>query len=289
MTEAATRKQKVRYKYDALGRRVRRYTPGVREDTKFTNDGLDVLIDDDAGTLTKYINGPGIDNKLRVQNGSNVNYFLTDHLGSANGLADGSGNLTSTAAYDSFGSATGNLATRYQFTGREFDSFSGLQFSRARFYDQKLGRFASEDPIGFNGGDVNLYGYVKNNAFNFRDPSGKSPAVVVAAVVGGAIAAEILLHYALANYADNNRSFGADPYGRRRHCWVNCMSTRLHLGNPLPVAAGGLFKEVVNYYQDPSLLNDSIKDLDANRRGQQLAYVFWKGCEQLCNDCQADR
>src|SRR5690606_545871 len=44
--------------------------------------------------------------------------------------------------------------------------------SRARMYDPKLGRFISEDPIGFAGGDVNLYGYVWNNPLHFTDPMG---------------------------------------------------------------------------------------------------------------------
>lgn len=39
-------------------------------------------------------------------------------------------------------------------------------------YDSRLGRFVSEDPIGFNGGDVNLYGYVWNNPLNYYDPYG---------------------------------------------------------------------------------------------------------------------
>jgi uncharacterized protein RhaS with RHS repeats len=47
-----------------------------------------------------------------------------------------------------------------------------LQYSRARWYDATLGRFISEDPIGFAGGDVNLYGYVGNNPLRFVDPSG---------------------------------------------------------------------------------------------------------------------
>ncbi len=42
-------------------------------------------------------------------------------------------------------------------------------------YDSKLGRFISEDPIGFNGGDVNLYGYVWNNPQKFDDPLGLYP------------------------------------------------------------------------------------------------------------------
>ena len=134
---------------------------------------MDVLADDNAGTLTKYLNGLGIDDKLRVQTGSSVNYFLTDHLGSTNGLANSSGSVTSSTAYDSFGNATNStFPSRYQYTGREFDSFTGLHYYRARFYDANLGRFTSEDPIGFRGGDVNLFGYVKNSPLNFVDPSG---------------------------------------------------------------------------------------------------------------------
>jgi uncharacterized protein RhaS with RHS repeats len=36
------------------------------------------------------------------------------------------------------------------------------------------GRFISKDPIGFAGGDVNLYGYVQNNPVNLTDPEGLS-------------------------------------------------------------------------------------------------------------------
>jgi len=49
----------------------------------------------------------------------------------------------------------------------------GLYYYRARYYDPMEGRFISKDPIGFAGGDVNLYGYVQNNSVNRIDPSGK--------------------------------------------------------------------------------------------------------------------
>lgn len=79
-------------------------------------------------------------------------------------------------SYDSFGKPTNaSFPTRYQFTGREYDNFSGLQYSRARWYDPKIGGFISEDPIGLGGGDVNLYGYVWNNPQNYTDPSGRFP------------------------------------------------------------------------------------------------------------------
>ena len=173
---ASTRKRSVRYQYDALGRRVRRHTPGTKELTKYTYDGLDVVMDDDNGTLTKYLNGEGIDNKLRQTTGSATSYFLADHLGSSNGLTDSTGALTASSSYDSFGNpSNSNFPSRYQFTGREYDAFSGLQFSRARFYDPKIGRFISEDPIGFRGGDVNLYGYVRNQPYIYRDSMGLYP------------------------------------------------------------------------------------------------------------------
>ncbi len=133
---------------------------------------MDVVADDNGGVLTKYQNGLGIDDKLKVSINGTAKYFITDHLGSTVGLTNQSGAITEQTSYDSFGNAATNLSTRYQFTGREFDNFTGLQYSRARWYDAKTGRFVSEDPIGFGGGDVNLYGYVWNNSQNFVDPSG---------------------------------------------------------------------------------------------------------------------
>lgn len=129
--------------------------------------------DDIVSGITKYQNGPGIDNKLRQTNGSATSYLLADHLGSTNGLTNSSGALTASNTYDSFGNPTNStFPSRYQFTGRELDSTTGLQYSRARFYDPKIGRFISEDPIGFAGGDANLYGYVWNNPYKFTDPFG---------------------------------------------------------------------------------------------------------------------
>ena len=47
----------------------------------------------------------------------------------------------------------GILSTRYLWTGREFEILTGLQYNRNRWYDPALGRWMSEDPIGFAGGD----------------------------------------------------------------------------------------------------------------------------------------
>jgi uncharacterized protein RhaS with RHS repeats len=128
MTSASNKKQMVQYRYDALGRRIQRYFVGGKENSKFIYDGLDVVADDNSGVLTKYQNGLGIDNKLKMITNGTAKYFLADHLGSTTSLTDPSGNVSSSASYDSFGNSTNNLTTRYQFTGREYDTFTGLCF-----------------------------------------------------------------------------------------------------------------------------------------------------------------
>jgi|JI10StandDraft_1071094.scaffolds.fasta_scaffold545753_3 RHS repeat-associated protein len=41
-----------------------------------------------------------------------------------------------------------------------------------RHYDPTIGRWATKDPIGFAGGDTNLYAYVGGDPMSYIDPSG---------------------------------------------------------------------------------------------------------------------
>jgi RHS repeat-associated protein len=161
----------VSYTYDALGRRVQR-TSSTSGTTKFVYDGADVIrdLDGSGNTVADYLNGLGVDNKLRQVVSGTASYFLSDHLGSTRALADASGSVTSTLTYDSFGMTT-SPPTRYTFTGREQDADVDLIYYRARWYDPAQGRFISEDPIGFNGG-MNWYSYVDNSPLNATDPFG---------------------------------------------------------------------------------------------------------------------
>jgi RHS repeat-associated protein len=164
----------VSYKYDALGRRIQR-TPSNGVSTNFVYDGQDVVKDlNSDGSTVDYLNGLGVDNKLRLTDSRLAGplYFVQDHLGSTTGLTNSSGTIVAQISYDSFGNpGTGTNLTRYTYTGREFDADSGLYYYRARWYDAKVGRFISEDPIGFGGG-VNQFRYVGNNPQNFVDPAG---------------------------------------------------------------------------------------------------------------------
>jgi uncharacterized protein RhaS with RHS repeats len=50
-----------------------------------------------------------------------------------------------------------------------------LRNNQNRWYDASIGRWLSEDPIAFAGGDANLYRYVGNGPTNGADPSGLEP------------------------------------------------------------------------------------------------------------------
>jgi YD repeat-containing protein len=109
----------VTFAYDALGRRVQN-TSSAGATTKFVYDGADVVrdLDGSGNTVADYLNGPGIDNKLRQTASGVVSYFATDHLGTTVALTGASGSLSSTLNYDSFGNVTGGSpSTRYTFPG----------------------------------------------------------------------------------------------------------------------------------------------------------------------------
>jgi len=55
------------------------------------------------------------------------------------------------------------------------DHESGLHYNWHRYYDPATGRYLTPDPIGFSGGDLNLYSYVFQNPVNLTDPSGNGP------------------------------------------------------------------------------------------------------------------
>ncbi|MEX0713850.1 MAG: RHS repeat-associated core domain-containing protein, partial [Pirellulales bacterium] len=81
-----------------------------------------------------------------------------------------------TANYDSFGNIAGQTGTgdRFNYAARELEAAIDQYHNRARWYDPRIGGFTGEDPIGFDGGDANLFRYVGNNPINASDPEGEA-------------------------------------------------------------------------------------------------------------------
>ncbi|MBI5695633.1 MAG: RHS repeat-associated core domain-containing protein [Nitrospirae bacterium] len=92
-------------------------------------------------------------------------------------LTDEAQSIVNKYSYDPFGNVGTQveaIAQPFKYVG-QFGVMSepnGFYYMRARYYDPQVGRFISEDPLGFGGGDVNLMAYVGNNPVNNIDPLG---------------------------------------------------------------------------------------------------------------------
>jgi RHS repeat-associated protein len=165
------------YAYDFAGRRVSKTTGGVT--TRYVYDGDQIIAEYQNDTLVrKFIYGPGIDEPICMSvvlsPGSEVLYYYHfDGLGSVVALSDNDGDIVERYSYDVFGepNRTSNVNNPYLFTGRAYDSETGLYYYRARYYKPSIGRFLQTDPVGYIVG-FNLYTYCGNNPLNFHDPSG---------------------------------------------------------------------------------------------------------------------
>lgn len=178
----------VTFSYDPLGRRigkkVEKQEHGKTEEVAshtYVYDGQNIILeyatekdDDHRPKTTKYVHGAGIDEHLSMENNGEVLFYHSDGLGSVIALTDKKQKTVEKYEYDSFGNLKGgkNPSQPFTYTGRIWDAETGLYDYRARTYDSSLGRFISRDPLGFKAGDVNLYGYTKNNPINKKDPSG---------------------------------------------------------------------------------------------------------------------
>ena len=62
--------------------------------------------------------------------------------------------------YDAFGRVLNEMGSGFQpfgFTGGLYDADTKLVRFGARDYDPGMGRWTNKDPIGFAGGDTNIY------------------------------------------------------------------------------------------------------------------------------------
>lgn len=164
------------YFYDGKGNRLNATRNG--ETVYYIYDmNSNVLAEADGNkNITKlYIQGQGL--LAMVTSGDQVYNYHFNAIGSTVAMTDQNQNVVSKYAYDVFGAVLNEVETipqPFKYVGQYgvMAEPNGFYYMRARYYDPKVGRFISEDPIGFEGGTVNLYEYVGNQPVNRKDPSG---------------------------------------------------------------------------------------------------------------------
>jgi RHS repeat-associated protein len=152
----------------------------------------------------KYIYANGLLLARYDETPADTHYYHHDGLGSVMGMTAKNASVEQSYFYDEFGNSLGDwgpVTNHYLYTGQEYDgSISALYNLRARYYDRRIGRFVSEDPMMLNiplkvcsdcgtcipghrdfiferdknPQNFNLYTYVANNPINYLDPSGLS-------------------------------------------------------------------------------------------------------------------
>jgi RHS repeat-associated protein len=162
------------FTYDGLGRRATKSIGATT--TQLLYDNMNPVQELQGGAPSANIlAGRRLDEYFaRSDSSNNTSTLLTDALGSTIGLVGAGQNIATSYVYQPFGATAvvgAETANSYQFTGRENDG-TGLYAYRARYYSPVYQRFISQDPIGFGGGDANLYGYAFNSPVVQLDPLG---------------------------------------------------------------------------------------------------------------------
>jgi len=166
------------YSYDPVGRRLSKDTGTGKTYYLYSAEGL-IAEADATGQITRsYGYAPGSmfgTNPLWLKSGTAYYTYQNDHLGTPMKLLNQSGVTVWSATYDAFGKATvdasSSITSNLRFPGQYADAETNLHYNWMRYYDPRVGRYVTSDPIGLLGG-INGYVYVLNNPLRYTDPLG---------------------------------------------------------------------------------------------------------------------
>jgi RHS repeat-associated protein len=145
------------YLYDGFNRRVKQSDSNGTSYSMYSQDGTLLYRED---------------NQIK---GSGTNYiYLGEKLIAKYGNIKAKNFEASRQHYRPFGETIEVQADDVGFTGHKFDTDLNLSYMQARYYDPVIGRFISNDPVGFkNIYSFNRYAYTANNPYKYIDPDGQ--------------------------------------------------------------------------------------------------------------------
>ena len=175
--------QNATFIYDGDGKRVKSIINSAIT-TYFVGAHYEVS----GSTVTKYYYAGA--QRIAMRSNGTLQFLIGDHLGSTSLTTNASGQVVSEVRYKAWGEvryASGNVPTKYQYTGQYNDSYINLLWYGSRHYDPYLNQFTQPDTIVpdlYNPQDWNRYSYARNNPLRYTDPDGHFPIIPIIALVG---------------------------------------------------------------------------------------------------------
>ncbi len=170
----------IEYLVDAVNRRVGKKVNGSLTRGWVYADGYRIVAEvDAAGTVvSRFVYGTRANVPDYLVRGGETFRIIANHVGSPELVVNiATGVVVQRIEYDEFGSVLSDTNPGFQpfgFAGGLYDRDTGFVRFGARDYDARTGRWTTKDPLGFGGGDANLYAYVHGDPVNMIDPSGLS-------------------------------------------------------------------------------------------------------------------
>ncbi|MCK0536741.1 Lcl domain-containing protein [Alcanivorax quisquiliarum] len=182
----------IAYVIDGQNRRIGKKVNGSLTHGFLYQDQLNPIaeLDGNGNVISHFIYADQPNVPAYMIKDGNTYQIISDHLGSPRLVLDvATGQVAQRLEYDVWGNITQDTNPGFQpfgFAGGIYDQHTQLTRFGARDYDAHSGRWTAKDPIGFAGGDSNMYGYVVNDPVNFLDPEGEAVMIFAGAVIGAA-------------------------------------------------------------------------------------------------------
>lgn len=166
------------YVIDGRQRRIGRTLNGSLDRGWLYKDQLNPVaeLDADGDVVSRFVYGFKRNVPAYMVRGGKSYRFVSDHLGSMRLVVEiESATIAQRMDYDSFGRVVLDTNPGFQpfgFAGGLYDSLTGFTRFGARDYDAQTGRWTTRDPLLFDGGLANLYGYLGSDPVNQIDVDG---------------------------------------------------------------------------------------------------------------------
>jgi RHS repeat-associated protein len=259
----------IEYIHDPQGKRVARLRDGEVVQRYYWLDFVRLLAVHDGRDREKVRFEYGESRVPVAMRHKDMTYRIeTDQVGSPLALVDRDGRVVKRVIYDSFGNIVHDdnpkLKLPLAFAGGLWDKETGLVHFGHRDYDPDVGRFTTKDPIGYAGGDPDLYGYGFDDPVNLVDPWGLKTGDWWDFPANYQRADEI----AKEELAKRPRAHNNAEDARRHAEWSRRVQDET---NTFTAWSAGVGHELVNIVRDGSPINEVIMDLHNNAEGRTAA------------------